>query len=200
MAHMDPMQRELQKANRRIKTLTKYLGQGSERVIYKETTWRMIETLYDKSSYLTNVTSGNLRIGGLSAEDRAEFLNILKRFNSSPLTTLSGQKKLMLENKRKFEETYGQTDENKNVIPMDEEDYKNLTSILESDDFKMFGEKYGTYKNVIGEMAATPVDYGKAMDLLSEVRRTPAKFEHDDGSLNVKAFINAWKQAGEGSV
>lgn len=190
---MDPMQKELQKANRRIKTLNKYLGSGSEKVIYKETTKRMIETLYGKSGQLTNIVSGNLRIGGLQAEDRQEFLNILRRFNSSPLTTLSGQKKLMIENKRKFEETYGQTDEDGNIIPMDEEDYKNLTSILESDDFKMFGEKYGTYRNVIGEMAASPVDYQNAMQVFADIRENAAKYQHDDGSLNVGAFIDKWR-------
>lgn len=193
MAHMDPLQRELQKANRRIKTLQKYIDQGSKRVVYKKTAQRMIDTLYDKSSYLTNITSGNLRVGGLQAEDREEFLNILKRFNNSPLTTLSGQKKLIQENKRKFEETYGQMDESGNVIPMSDADYENLTGILESDDFKMFGEKYGTYRNVIGEMASSPIDYADAMEIFADISRNPSKYEHSDGGLNVDAFIKAWK-------
>lgn len=178
----------LKKANRKIEMLERYMEQDSSKIKNKQVTRRMIDTLKDKASQLTNVGSGNLRIGGLLPEDRDRYLNILNNFNESPMSSLSGQKQYIEETKRKFEETY--SDGN----PISEEDYETLVSVFESDTFKKFKEKYGTYSNVINEMAANPKTYKKAINMLSGVNRSTKKYFNNDGTLNVAQFINRWRE------
>lgn len=182
---------ELQKANRRIKALEKQMAKGE--LIYVESTRRMIETLKDKAAMLTGVTEGNLRVGKLKPDDRGEFIRILQRFNRSQIGTRTGQRKLLEESKRKFEETYGRTDDEGNVIPMSEQEYETLTSIFESDQFTMFKEKYGTYSGVIAEMAEDPLAYDHAMEFIENALADDERFTNEDGSLDVEAFIEAWK-------
>lgn len=186
-----PIYAEMQKANRRIKRLEKQLQEG--KIIYETSTRRLLDTLKDKAAALTGDQSGTIRIGKLKDEDREEFMRILQRFNSSVIGTMSGQKKLIEENKRRFEETYGQTDENGNVIPISDEQYAALVKIFESDQFKKFKEKYGTYSGVVAEMAANPKTYNDAIKFLEDVMRDDEKYTHNDGSLDVAAYIDAWK-------
>ena len=188
-----PLQAELQKANRRIKALERQMEAGQ--IHYEKSTRRMIETLKDKAAELTGVTHGNLRIGGLQYEDREAYLRILQRFNQSVIGTKTLQEKLMEENKRKFEETYGMTDEDGNVIQMSDAEYENLVDIFESDEFKRFSEKYKTYSGVIAEMVSTQKTYQQATQFLKDIMQ-PSKEEsitHGDGSLDVAAFIDMWK-------
>lgn len=188
-----PLQAELQKANRRIKALERQMEAGE--IHYKKTTQRMIDTLKDKAAELTGVTHGDLRIGALQYEDREAYLRILKRFNQSAIGTKTLQEKLMKENKRKFEETYGRMDEDERVIPYSDEEYEELVNIFESDEFGRFTEKYKTYSGVIKEMAANPATYKEATEFLKEMMQ-PANEDaitHASGALDVDAFIKLWK-------
>ena len=190
----DLLGKELQKANRRIKALERQLAEG--KVIYKESTRRMIDTLKDKAAMLTNVSSGSLRIGGLQAEDREKYLNILKAFNDHKIGTLTGQRQLAAETKRKFEETYGTTDAEGNIIPISDEDYEMMVRIFESDQFQRFKEKFGQYSNIINEMAAKPKDYRKAVKYIDKVVNddTGKFFEKGSETLNARAFIKGWQK------
>lgn len=177
----------LKKANRKIEVLERYLESDSSKIKNKAVTERMIDALKDKASQLTNVSSGNLRIGGLLPEDRDRYLNILNNFNDSPMSSLSGQKEYIKQSKQRFEETYS------DGTPLSDEDYDNLVSIFESDTFQKFKEKYGSYSNVINEMAANPKSYRRAVSMISGVNRATSKYNNADGSLNVKAFIDRWR-------
>lgn len=178
----------LKTANRRINTL-----QRSENLIYEKTTNKQIEALRAKAAGLTGVTEGNLRIGDLDPADRDRYLNILKRFNESDFSTVRGQKSIMRESKKKFEENFAQTDENGNTIPIDDKVYEEITHIMESDTWAKFSEKYMTYSNVISDMVANPKSYDATIEFITDVIEHN-KFMTSDGNVDVDKFIKAYKQ------
>lgn len=187
MAYDAELYAALKTANRRIQTL-----EASENLIYEKTTQNMINALRDKAAALTNVTDGNLRIGALDAADRDKFLNILDRFNQSKFSTVRGQKSIMKESKRKFEESFGSTDEEGNTIPIDDDVYEELTRVMESDQWSRFSEKYSTYSNVISDMVSNFKGYEKTMNFISEAVSS-GKYMARGGGINVKAFIDGYR-------
>ena len=188
MAYDKELYAALKTANRRIQTL-----EASQNLIYEKTTQNMIDALRDKAAALTNVTEGNLRIGALDAADRDKFLNILDRFNKSNFSTVRGQKSIMKESKRKFEESFGSTVEEGNPIPIDDEVYEELTRVMESDEWSRFSEKYNTYSNVISDMVTNFKSYDKTVNFISEVVNE-GKYMTRGGGINVRSFINAYRK------
>ena len=188
MAYDKELYAALKTANRRIQTL-----EASENLIYEKTTQNMINALRDKAAALTNVTDGNLRIGALDPADREKYLNILDRFNKSNFSTVRGQKSIMKESKRKFEESFGTTDEEGNPIPIDDDVYEELTRVMESDAWSRFSEKYSTYSNVISDMVSNFKGYEKTINFISEAVSS-SKYMAKNGGINVKAFIDGYRR------
>ena len=191
-----PLQAALQKANRRIKALEKGLETGQ--VIYVKDTRRMIDTLRDKAELLTNVSTGNLRIGGLQAEDRQRYLNILEQFNRSEIGTISGQKKLLERTRQTFEENYAIDDDTGEPVELSDKYYETLVRVFESDQFQKFKEKYGTYSNAINAMVTESKSYTKALGFLTEVveDNTGKYLEPGTENLDAKKFLEEWKKYG----
>ena len=190
MAYDRELYAALKTANRRIQTL-----ESSDNLIYQKTTQKMIDALRDKAAALTNVTDGNLRIGALQEEDRDKLLNILDRFNNSRFSTVRGQKQIMKESKRKFEENFGQTDDDENPIPIDDDVYEELTKVMESDEWGRFSEKYKTYSNVISDMAANPKSYADTTEFLKTVLTDQSgRYTTKSGGVNVKNFIKDYRK------
>ena len=189
MAYDKELYAALKTANRRIQTL-----ESSDNLIYEKTTQNMINALRDKAAALTNVTDGNLRIGALQEEDRDKLLNILDRFNNSKFSTVRGQKSIMKESKRKFEENFGQTDDDGNPIPIDDNVYEELTRVMESDEWQRFSEKYNTYSNVISDMVANPKSYSDTMQFLGTVLSDQSgRYMTKSGGVNVRNFIKDYR-------
>lgn len=192
-----PLQAALQKANRRIKALEKGLAAGT--VIYTRDTRRMIDTLRDKAELLTNVSKGNLRIGGLQAEDRARYLNILTQFNESQIGTITGQRKLLEKTRQAFMENYGYELDEQRKTELTDLQYETLVRIFESDQFQKFKEKYGTYSNAINAMVTESKGYAMALGFLNKVvtDESGRYFEKGSETLDAKQFIEDWKQYGK---
>lgn len=178
----------LKTANRRINTM-----QNSENLIYEKTTNKQIEALRAKAAGLTGVTDGNLRIGDLDPADRDRYLNILKKFNESDFSTVRGQKNIMKESKKKFEENFAQTDEEGNTIPIDDDVYEEITKVMESDAWARFSEKYMTYSNVISDMVANPKSYSDTLNFIQNVVQNDL-YMSADGNIDVKGFIDAYRK------
>lgn len=174
----------MKKANRRIEWL-----RSSKNNIFSQQSEREIELLYDKMSRLNNVSRGNVRIGALQEEDEEMFYNILKNFVDNPITTYKGQRVDIVD--KGFE-----TFKKNHHVRISRDDYLSLIKIWESDTFQKFKENFGTYGNVIDEMARHPKDYNKAIRLLSSANRMADKQRSKytwGGNLNARAFISAWK-------
>lgn len=175
---------EIKKANRR----KKWIESGSDKNIYAKQSQALLDEFMEKTSMLTNVSSGSIRIGALRAEDEKMFLNALERFNENPLTTATGQKTVVIQSDYEaFKEEYGE---------ISQKDYITLVSVFESDTFQKFKENFGTYSNVIAEMAKDPKSYKKAISMLAGVNRSDkanGKYA-TNGELNVKAFIDRWRE------
>lgn len=186
---------ELAKANRKLKRLEAGLEDGS--VIYRRDTEKMIEALRDKAELLTNVSRGNLRIGGLQEADVDRYINILRRFNENELSTITGQKRLLNRTKRSFEENFSYTGrgKNKRIYSIPDKYYETLVRIFESDQFKKFKEKYGAYSNAIGAMVMEQRSYESALEFLDMVvNDTSGKFlAKGSENIDAKKFLRAWK-------
>lgn len=156
--------------------------------IFTQQSLDLVDTLTDKLSRLNGVTRGNIRIGALQSEDEQLFLNALENFLDNPLTTLKGQKVEILDK--------GYESFTRDHFNVSRETYDNLVKVWESDTFQKFKENFGTYANVIDEMAKNPKSYKKAISMLAGVNRSNK--EHGryatNGELDVKAFIDRWRE------
>ena len=165
----------------------------SDRNLFSSQTEKMIDTLFEKTAMLNNVTGGRLRMGTLSAEDEERYINALENFLDNPITTYKGQRGEILEKQyNTFMENHPKLFSDGDEITRDE--YADLVKIWESDTFQKFKENFGTYSGVINEMVKNPKDYRRAISFLAGVNRSNkenGKYAND-GVLDVKAFIDAW--------
>ena len=174
----------MKKVNKRITILER-----SYNIIYQQQTDAIIERMRRTAEQLTGSGGKTIKKGDLKAEDVNRYKRAMRSFLESDMTTVTGQNRIMAEAKRSFEASYGE---------ISDADYQNLTKIMESDQFKMFKEKYGMYGNVVKDMVATRMDYEEAILFLQEALQDPETYSYADGSLNVGTFIENWqKRAGQ---
>lgn len=201
----------LKKANKRIDTL-----QRSYNNIYQTQVNEMIARLERTAENLTG-TTGHLKRGNIKEADIPKYKRALNAFLESELSTITGQNRVMNESKAKFEKKYGK---------ISESEYKTLTDVFESDEFKRFKETYRMYANVLSDMTANGMTYDDAVDFIriftdpkaetneqknidvikdllkgtpgyeDEKKLNAVSFTYADGSLNIPAFIDAWKAWG----
>lgn len=181
----------IQQLNKRANARIEW-ARSSKNNLFTTQTEELIETLFDKTSKLNNVSSGRLRMGGLSAQDEQMYINAVENFLENPITTYGGQRGKILDKQfNTFKENHP------SLFGDDEltkENYADLVRIWESDTFQKFKENFGTYSGVINEMSKNPKDYRRAISFLAGVNRSNK--EHGkfatNGELNVKAFIDEW--------
>ena len=178
------------KANARIEWARK-----SKNNLFTKQTDELIDTLFEKTSMLNNVSGGRLRMGGLSAADEDRYINAIENFLNNPLTTYHGQRVDVLE---KGYDTFRENHPGlfrDNEITRDE--YGELVKIWESDTFQKFKENFGAvYSGVINEMAKSPKGYKQAISFLAGVNRSnkeSGKYAQN-GELDVAAFIREWRK------
>ena len=183
MARSKELTNLIKKANRRIEWI-----ESGEKNLFPKQSRAEADALRFKLGKLNNVNSGKIRIGGLMAEDEQKFIDAINNFLDNPITSYKGQTSEMMD---KGYETFTQDHYN-----VSRETYEGLVVIWESDAFQKFKENFGTYSNVIDEMAKNPKSYKKAINMLAGVNRsnkTNGKYA-TNGDLNVKAFIDRWRE------
>ena len=149
----------------------------------------LVDELLEKTGKLNNSNADRLRMGALSQEDEQLYANAVQNFLDNPLTTQHGQQAEIID--RGWESF----NENRN-FHVDRETYESLVDIWESDTFQKFKENFGTYANVIDEMAKNPKSYRRAINMLAGVNRsnkTNGKYANE-GQLDVSAFIKRWRE------
>ena len=170
----------LKKANKRIETLNR-----SYNNIYQQQVNDMIARLERTAENLTG-TTGRLKRGNIAEANIPKYKRALNAFLESDMSTITGQNRIMNKAKAAYEANYG---------PISEEDYKTLTSVFESKEFQMFKEKYQQYDNVTKGLtaAASKYDYEEMILKLQEVLEEPETYSYQDGSLNVRKFMELIK-------
>lgn len=197
----------MKKVNKRITILER-----SYNIIYQQQTDALIERMRRTAEQLTGSGGKTIKKGQLKAEDVNRYKRAMRSFLESDMSTVTGQNRIMAQAKQSFEQKYG---------AISEENYKKLTDIMESDEFKTFKEKFGMYGNVVKDMTATVLDYNKATEYLKAYTQGDTKTLRDmfesneafkaklgennqtmnqfldnltykDGSLNVANFIDGW--------
>lgn len=169
----------LKQANKREQILT-----TSGNVLYPEQTRAELQRLHRIQEKLTG-TTGHFKKGNITQGMIPQYKAALRRFLESDLSTITGQNRIMQSAKAKYEESYG---------PISEYKYKRLTKLFDSDTFKKFKEKYGTYSNVLDTMGQSNISYKKMEGFLQKVvADNSGKYFSSDGSLNTKAFETDWK-------
>ena len=173
----------VKRANERIKWV-----RNSKKNRFKQQSMDAVEHVLEYTGRLNNSNADRLRVGGLRAEDEQLFKNALDNFLSDPTTTYSGQQNEIIEK--------GYESFQKNFFKVDRDTYEGLVDIWESDTFQKFKENFGTYSNVIDEMAKNPKSYRKAISMISGVNRSNkenGRYVHN-GQLDVDAFIKRWRE------
>lgn len=176
----DPeLNRLLKAVNKREQILT-----TSSNVLYPEQTRAELARLHRIQEKLTG-TTGHFKRGDITAGQIPAYKAALQRFLQSDLSTITGQNRIMQSAKAKYEESYGEISDYK---------YKRLTKLFDSDAFKKFKEKYGTYSNVLETMGSSNISYKKMEGFLEAVVADDSgRYFSSDGSLNTKAFETDWK-------
>lgn len=169
----------LKQVNKREQILT-----TSRNVLYPEQTRAELQRLHRIQEKLTG-TTGAFKRGNIQQGMIPQYKAALQRFLQSDLSTITGQNRIMSSAKAKYEESYG---------PISDYKYKRLTKLFDSDTFKKFKEKYGTYSNVLDTMGESNISYKKMEDFLQKVvSDNSGKYFSNDGTLNTKAFETDWK-------
>lgn len=169
----------LKQVNKREQVLT-----SSRNVLYPEQTRAELARLHRIQERLTG-TTGHFKRGNIPNGLIPQYKAALERFLQSDLSTITGQNRIMEKAKARYEESYG---------PISDYKYKRLTKLFDSDAFKKFKEKYGTYSNVLDTMGSSNISYKKMESFLdSVVKDNSGKYFNNDGTLNARAFEEDWK-------
>lgn len=142
----------MKKVNKRITVLER-----SYNVIYQNQTDALIDRMRRTAEHLTGVSGKTIRKGDLRPEDVNKYKRAMRSFLESDMSTITGQNRIMIKAKEAYEKEYGK---------ISEEDYKTLTSIMESDEFSMFKEKFGMYGNILKDMTSDVKSYSQATEYL----------------------------------
>ena len=177
----DPeLNRLLKAVNKREQILT-----TSANVLYPEQTRAELARLHRIQEKLTG-TTGHFKRGDITAGQIPAYKAALQRFLQSDLSTITGQNRVMQSAKAKYEESYGE---------ISEENYKKITKLFDSDIFKKFKEKYGTYSNVLNTMGSSSLSYSRMKSFIDAmVEDDTGLMFSSDGSLNSKAFNAALEE------
>ena len=173
----------IKRANERIKWI-----RNSKKNLYRKESFEAVEQVLEYTGRLNNSNADRIKISGLRYEDEELFENVLENFLNNPVTTLRGQRE---EIQGKGYKSFTQ-----NFFKVTPSTYEGLVRIFESDTFQKFKENFGTYSNVIDEMAKNPKTYRKAISMIAGVNRatkTESKYVHN-GQLDVDAFIKRWRE------
>lgn len=174
---------KIRKANQRIAWIehsanNQYPGESRE----------LVDTLIEKLSMLNNQrATHHVIVGGLMEEDERMFEGALDKFLKSPLTTMKGQKEMV----DKGWETF-----NQHFFKVSLEEYKALQKLFSSDTFQRFKENFDTYSTIINEIAKNPLEFKKAIAMISGVNRSnkeKGKYVYK-GKLDADAFIKQWRK------
>lgn len=168
----------LKQVNKREQVLT-----SSRNVLYPEQTKAELARLHRIQERLTG-TTGHFKRGNIKNGMIPQYKAALERFLQSDLSTITGQNRIMERNKARYEENFGRISDYK---------YKRLTKLFDSDTFKKFKEKYGTYSNVLETMGSSNISYKKMESFLNKVVEDDSgKYFNRDGTLNSKVFEKDW--------
>lgn len=174
------LNRLLKQVNKREQILT-----TSRNVIYLEQTRAELQRLHRIQEKLTG-TTGHFKRGNITNGLIPQYKAALQRFLQSDLSTITGQNRIMERAKAKYEEDYG---------AISEEDYKKLTKLFDSDQFKKFKEKYGTYSNILDTLGNSKLSYSRMKSFIDVMVQDDSNmFFSSDGSLNSAAFEAAYNE------
>ena len=170
----------LKQVNKREQVLT-----TSRNVLYPEQTRAELSRLHRIQERLTG-TTGHFKRGNIQNGMIPQYKAALQRFLQSDLSTITGQNRIMERAKARYEEDYGE---------ISDADYKKLTKLFDSDQFKKFKEKYGTYSNILDTLGNSKLSYSRMKSFIDAMVQDDTNlFFSKDGSLNSAAFEAAYNE------